>query len=203
MSNHSSIPFILYPMARPKSEDKRNAILAAAIHIMAEQGLGAPTARIAKMAGVAEGTLFTYFDNKDELLNALYLSIKAELREALVPEFPRDASMRERAQHLWRRYVDWGVANPDKRKVMLVLSASDRVTEQSRAAGMQAFAEAGALIENCTAQGHLQGHSPAFASAIMGALAETTMDFIVREPAQRDRYCDAGFNAFWNAIAHT
>ncbi|POR54750.1 TetR family transcriptional regulator [Paraburkholderia eburnea] len=190
-------------MARPKSEDKRNAILAAAIQMMAEQGLGAPTARIAKMAGVAEGTLFTYFDNKDELVNALYLSIKAELREALVPEFPRDASLRERVQHLWRRYVDWGVANPDKRKVMLVLSASDRVTEQSRAAGMQAFAEAHTLLESCTAQGHLQGHSPAFASAIMGALAETTMDFIVREPAQRDRYCDAGFNTFWNAIAHT
>ncbi|WP_027794809.1 TetR/AcrR family transcriptional regulator [Paraburkholderia acidipaludis] len=189
-------------MARPKSEDKRNAILAAAIHVIATQGLGAPTARIAKTAGVAEGTLFTYFDNKDELLNALYLAIKAELREALAPDFPHDAGMRERARHLWRHYVDWGVANPDKRKVMLVLSASERVTEQSRAVGMQAFAEAGALIGNCIAQGHLDGHSPAFASAIMGALAETTMDFIVREPAQRERYLEAGFNAFWNAIAH-
>ncbi|SDE26594.1 TetR/AcrR family transcriptional regulator [Paraburkholderia lycopersici] len=189
-------------MARPKSEDKRNAILAAAVHVMAEQGLGAPTARIAKMAGVAEGTLFTYFDNKDELLNAIYLAIKAELGEALVPDFPRDAGMRERTHHLWRRYVDWGVANPDKRKVMLVLSTSERITEHARTTGMRAFAEAGALIENCIAQGHLHDHSPAFASAIMGALAETTMDFIVREPAQREYYCEAGFNAFWNAVAH-
>ncbi|WP_321787468.1 TetR/AcrR family transcriptional regulator [Paraburkholderia sp. J94] len=189
-------------MARPKSEDKRNAILAAAVEVIAEQGLGAPTARIAKTAGVAEGTLFTYFENKDELLNALYLALKSELREALVPDFPRNASLRERAQHLWRRYVDWGVANPHKRKVMLVLSASERITDQVRAAGMQAFAETGTLIEHCIASGHLQGHSAAFASAIMGALAETTMDFIVREPTQRNRYLDAGFNAFWNAVAH-
>ena len=34
-------------MARPKSDDKRNAILTAATQVVAEQGLGAPTARIA------------------------------------------------------------------------------------------------------------------------------------------------------------
>jgi AcrR family transcriptional regulator len=190
-------------MARPKSEDKRNAILAAALQVIAEQGMGAPTAKIAKLAGVAEGTLFTYFESKDELLNALYLAIKSELRDALVPNFPRTATVRERVLHLWRSYVDWGVANPDKRKVMLVLSASERITEQSRAAGMQAFAEAGALISDCVARGHLCGQSPAFASAIMGALAETTMDFIVREPAQRETYLIAGFNAFWNAVAQS
>ena len=60
-------------MARPKSEDKRIAIIAATIHMIAEQGLGAPTAAIAKVAGVAEGTLFKYFATKDELLNAAYL----------------------------------------------------------------------------------------------------------------------------------
>lgn len=190
-------------MARPKSEDKRNAILAAAVEVIAEQGAGAPTAKIAKLAGVAEGTLFTYFDNKDELLNALYLSLKGELREALVPNFPSGASVRERALHLWRNYVGWGVANPHKRKVMLVLSASDRITERSRAAGMQAFAETGTLIEDCVACGHLNGQPPAFAAAIMGALAETTMDFIVREPARREQYLLAGFNAFWNAVAQS
>jgi DNA-binding transcriptional regulator YbjK len=30
-------------MARPKSDDKRNAILAAATQVVAEQGVGAPT----------------------------------------------------------------------------------------------------------------------------------------------------------------
>ncbi|HET8853867.1 MAG TPA: TetR family transcriptional regulator, partial [Ktedonobacteraceae bacterium] len=49
-------------MARPKSQDKRNAILAAAIELIAEQGLSVPTSKIAHVAGVAEGTLFTYFE---------------------------------------------------------------------------------------------------------------------------------------------
>ncbi|HYS81455.1 MAG TPA: helix-turn-helix domain-containing protein, partial [Anaeromyxobacteraceae bacterium] len=63
-------------MARPKSEDKRNALLAAATQVIAELGVSAPTARIAQVAGVAEGTLFTYFRTKDELLNELYLALK-------------------------------------------------------------------------------------------------------------------------------
>lgn len=54
-------------MARPRSEDKRQTILRAAIQLFAEEGLNAPTARIAKLAGVAEGTVFTYFTNKDGL----------------------------------------------------------------------------------------------------------------------------------------
>ncbi|MEW7125912.1 TetR/AcrR family transcriptional regulator, partial [Acinetobacter baumannii] len=40
-------------MARPRSEDKRNAILSAAIETLAELGERASTSKIAKVAGVA------------------------------------------------------------------------------------------------------------------------------------------------------
>ena len=46
-------------MARAKSEEKRQAILRAAVREIARSGLGASTAKIAKGADVAEGTLFT------------------------------------------------------------------------------------------------------------------------------------------------
>jgi AcrR family transcriptional regulator len=187
-------------MARPKSEDKRNAILAAAAEVIAEQGLGAPTARIAKLAGVAEGTLFTYFDNKDDLLNALYLDIKGELREMMMAGYPKHASVRERAQHVWDKFVDWGVAQPQKRRAMAQLTVSDRLTDHTRATGMHSFADVNEMIQASVASGALREHPPAFVSAIMSALAETTMDFIVREPADAQRYRRAGFEAFWNAI---
>jgi AcrR family transcriptional regulator len=77
-------------MARPKSEDKRNAILDAATRVFAERGLtAAPTSEISKQAGVAEGTLFTYFKTKDDLMNALYREIKLELADAMMSGFPR------------------------------------------------------------------------------------------------------------------
>ena len=51
-------------------------------------GVSAPTAKIANGAGVAEGTLFIYFANKDELLNRLYLELKMDLRDAMMTGYP-------------------------------------------------------------------------------------------------------------------
>ena len=75
-------------MARPRSEDKRLAILESAAEVVGEFGLRVPTAKISQLAGVAEGTLFTYFANKDDLLNQLYLALKTELRDSFVADYP-------------------------------------------------------------------------------------------------------------------
>ncbi len=111
-------------MARPRSENKRNAILAAAAQVIAEHGLAAPTARIARVAGVAEGTLFTYFANKDELLNQLYRELKAELGETMLRGYPKAGTIKTRTRHVWDQFVDWGVANAHKRKAMVQLAVA-------------------------------------------------------------------------------
>ncbi|SXJ13251.1 transcriptional regulator TetR family [Klebsiella pneumoniae] len=69
-------------MARPKSEDKKQALLEAATAAFAQSGIAASTSAIARSAGVAEGTLFRYFATKDELLNELYLAIKLRPEES-------------------------------------------------------------------------------------------------------------------------
>jgi AcrR family transcriptional regulator len=188
-------------MARPKSDDKRNAILAAATQVVAEQGIGAPTATIAKVAGVAEGTLFTYFVTKDELLNRLYLELKSELSEAMVPPASKSSDARERLRLGWQQYVRWGVSYPQKRKVLAQLGVSDRITEQSKVAGMRAFTEINEMLQESISSSALRDRPPAFVGAIMASLAETTMDFMARDPTHADAYTTSGFEAFWNAIA--
>ncbi|MGV8919735.1 MAG: TetR/AcrR family transcriptional regulator [Pseudomonas sp.] len=188
-------------MARPKSEDKRHAILDSALQIFAEQGLGAATAKIAKGAGVAEGTLFNYFATKDELLNQLYLEIKAELSEVMLPGFPRGESVKHRMRHLWHTYVDWGVAFPHKRKVTALLSMSDRITPQTQAISAHTMADISQTMQHGIDSGTFREQPPAFIAAIMRSLAETTMDFMSNEPEQAQRYREAGFEAYWNSIA--
>jgi len=100
-------------MARPKSEDKRNAVLDAATRLFAERGLNAaPTSEISKQAGVAEGTLFTYFKTKDDLINALYREIKLELADAMMSDFPRKKKVGTRLRHVWDGYVNWALRIP-------------------------------------------------------------------------------------------
>ena len=187
-------------MARPRSEDKRNAILDAATKVFAELGINAPTSKIARTAGVAEGTLFTYFDSKDTLLNQLYLELKVDMREAMLTGYPRRASIRERAGHVWRTYIDWGVAHPEGRKVMAQLTVSERVSPDTKATGSAPFGDIQGMLREAMAKGVLRDLDPAFVGALLTALAETTMDFIARDPARAEHYRSAGFEAFWNAI---
>ena len=188
-------------MARPLSEDKRTAILEAATEAVAALGVSAPTAQIAKGAGVAEGTLFTYFANKDELLSQLYLELKTNLRDAIMAGYPSGGSLSDRCRHFWDRYIGWGSAHPLKRRAVRQLAVSDRITEETKKLVGDAFGEFNDMMRECAAGGAMRHQPPAFATAIMSAIADTTMDFIAREPAQAKRYTKAGFDAFWNAVA--
>jgi AcrR family transcriptional regulator len=188
-------------MARPLSEEKRSAILVAATEVVALLGVSAPTAKIAQGAGVAEGTLFTYFANKDALLNELYLGLKAEVRKAMMAGYPAGKSLIDRSRHVWDRYIGWGSANPLKRKAMRQLAVSDRITEETKKVVGDTFGEFHDMITECASCGALKDQPPAFASAVMGAIADATMDFIAREPTKARRYTEAGFEAFWKAVA--
>lgn len=187
-------------MARPRSQDKRNAILDAAAEVVAGLGTGAPTAKIARGAGVAEGTLFTYFASKDELLNELYLELKADLGRAMTAGYPSEKSLIERTRHIWNSYVRWGSAYPLRHKAMTQLGVSGRVTEKSKKLGAEAFREVHQTLREVLAGGALKDQPPAFTAAILSAMADTTMNFIAREPGRAKHYTKAGFEAFWKAV---
>ena len=190
-------------MARPKSEDKRNAILEAATRIFAERGLtAAPTSEISKQAGVAEGTLFTYFRTKDDLINVLYREIKLELADAMMSGFPRRKSVRARLRHVWDGYVNWGVTNPEQRKVLAQLQVSGTLTKESIEAGSAPFVEMQNMIRNAIEQHILRADLPLeLISKMLGALAEATMDLIVLKPAMANKYRNGGFEIYWAGIA--
>jgi AcrR family transcriptional regulator len=189
-------------VARPKSEDKRNAILDAATRVFSERGLAAaPTSEISKRAGVAEGTLFTYFKSKDDLINSLYREIKLELADAMMSDFPRKQSVRTKLRHVWNRYVKWGIANPEQRKVLGQLHVSEVLTEESKQAGGAPFVEMQTMIRDAMEVGAFRNDLPAeLASKSLGALAEATMDLMVLHPAQAHRYRDSGFQMYWGAL---
>jgi len=90
-------------MARSRSDDKRTAILSAAIRQTASQGRVAATAPIAKDAGVSNGSLFTYF----------------EMGAAALDGLPTDADLREHSRHMCSHWLSWDTLHaPDKPRSM-------------------------------------------------------------------------------------
>lgn len=186
---------MLSPVARSKSEDKRNGLVAAATRVIAAQGLGAPTALIAREAGVSNGSLFTYFETKTDLFNQLYLELKTGMAAASLAGRVAEAPLREQFRRLWDNWMSWATANPDKRRALALLSVSDEITGPTEAAAQQAMAEIGEIVWRARALGPLRDAPDGFAEAAMNSLAEATMDFIVSDPARADEYRQASFDA--------
>ena len=188
-------------MPRQKSDEKRSAILSAATRIIMTQGLSAPTAGIAKAAGVANGSLFTYFETKTDLFNQLYLELKAEMAAAAICGLPAGAELRTQMFHLWQQWTHWAVTYPEKRRVLAQLGVSDEITPETRAAGHTTMARVAELIEDIRVQGPMREVSIGFVVAMMNSLAEATIDFMTADPAHVTKHCNEGFNALWRVIA--
>jgi TetR/AcrR family transcriptional regulator, fatty acid metabolism regulator protein len=66
-------------MARRRTEDKRQRILEAAVKVFARKGyFAARVSDIAKKAGVADGTIYLYFESKEDILVRLFDETMAE-----------------------------------------------------------------------------------------------------------------------------
>ena len=187
-------------MARPKSDDKRNALMAAATRVIVAHGLSAPTAAIAHEAGVSNGSLFTYFETKADLFNQLYLELKIGMASTALEGLPEKAALREQVFHLWSNWMRWSVANPEKRRALTQLHVSDEITPKTRAAVHEAMAGFAELMERSRANGSMRDVPMSFVVAIMISLAEATMDFMLQDPANAEEHCRVGFDALWRVL---
>ena len=188
-------------MARPKSDEKRSAILDAATHVIAAQGLSAPTALIAKDAGISTGSLFTYFGTKAELLNQLYVGLKTEMASAALEGLPAGEDTRTQMAHMWSGWLRWATSEPDKRRTLAQLSVSDEITQQSREIGHQAMSGVAALLERSREKGVLRTAPLGLVANLLNAVADATVDFIIRDPANADTHRTTGFDAMWRMIS--
>jgi AcrR family transcriptional regulator len=187
-------------MSRPRSDEKRTAILQAATRIIVAQGLSAPTAGIAKEAGVANGSFFTYFETKTELFNQLYLELKAEMASAALKDFPADAELRKQVFHVWRNWMNWAVTYPEKRRVLAHLDVSDQIMPETKMAGHKTMAGVAELLERSRSTGPMRKAPMAFVLSIMNSVAEATMDFMTQDAVHAKQHCKEGFEALWRVV---
>lgn len=187
-------------MARARSPEKRTAIFEAAIEEIAISGLGAATAKIAAQAGIASGTLFTYFPTKDDLLNELYLYLKLQVYERLNAGFPQKASLERRVWHIWSSYLNWSLEYPKHRNVSTQLHVSNVVTPETDRKVEQQRSVIAHTMEEVAALKGMKELPKEFASSLMSSMQEAAMDTIALHPKQREAISQQAFKAYWRAV---
>ena len=142
--------------ARGSVTDKREAILRAATSVFAEKGFfNSKVADIAKAAGVADGTVYLYFKNKDDVLHSLFDRAMDEFisegrRELATIEKPEDKLRRIAELHLQRLGADREMAIV----FQVELRGSIKFMQEFSAAG---FAEYLDIIRNTIEMGQKTG----------------------------------------------
>ena len=113
--------------------ERRSSIIAGALPLLLERGVGVTSREIAAAAGVSEGTLFNVFADKDELINA---AIDAVIDQA---PFERAIAAIDPNLPLREQLVDGHRVDPapDRRHLAAVLPAgrepAPRVTQAADA----------------------------------------------------------------------
>jgi len=96
-----------------KTSDKRADVMKAALELISERGFHrAPMAEIAEKAGVAAGTIYRYFENKDVLISELHRELEEKISATLREGYPVERPLRERFLYLIRELFRYFITNP-------------------------------------------------------------------------------------------
>jgi AcrR family transcriptional regulator len=182
-------------MARPKSDVRRKAILEAATRVIVARGLDAPTMVIAKEAGIPNGSFFTYFETKTELLNQLYLELRKEMAETAMEWVREGQSDAKQLAAIWEFWMWWAENVPEKRKALRQLEGAREVSAETRLAAYEAMAGVGRVVERARAGSRIGKAPLRYVVGLVVSTAETSMDFMERDPRNKKSYSRAGLNA--------
>lgn len=188
-------------IAQAAPSDKRRRIIDAAVKVFAERGFyHARVSEVAAEAGVAGGTIYNYFKNKDDLLISLF----EDRMEAILADFRAELAGIEKVSDRLRRFVELHLAmvarDPTLAEVLTVeLRQSSKFMREYKA---RKFGEYLALLESLVVEGIQCGEFRAdidpkiLRRALFGAIDEVSLTWVgaIRdnnpEPYPLDRAAD-------------
>ncbi len=138
------------------ASDKRERILRAAIRVFARKGFYATrVSEIAKAAGVADGTIYLYFKNKDDVLISIFEDRMSRLLDVLRAETERHACVEDRIRAIIELQLGLLEGSRELAEVITVnLRQSTRLLKQYAAPSFTQYLD---LIAGVIAGGQREG----------------------------------------------
>ena len=104
--------FVYFRIMRHKDDNKHQAICDAAIELITTNGFADTSmSKIAKAANVSPATIYIYFENKEDLLNKIYLSAKQEMSTELLKGVDPNMTIEEAFKILWTNFYQYATGN--------------------------------------------------------------------------------------------
>ena len=174
----------LNPAPRTQVADKREAILRAATKVFAESGyFNSKVADVARVAGVADGTVYLYFKSKEEILRSIFERGVGDAIAAARAEIADLTDAREKLRRIAHLHLERLGADRDLAVVFQVeLRGSTKFMEEFSAAGLAEYLR---LIRETLEEGQRAGlfraelNAKVVAKILFGALDEMATNWIL------------------------
>jgi AcrR family transcriptional regulator len=186
-----------------KTSGNRDKILDTALTLFTERGFfGTPTSLISKEAGVATGTLFFYFNTKEELIDTLYRRTKSEAAVVMCRGIDTEKTALAKLRRIGFNAVEWGIQNPAKQKFMEQFAHSPFVSTSAQEEGMSHFLFLQDLVRDGIREGSIRDIDASLlfcmiASSLSGLIARVSA---IKDPAGRGKIIEEGLDFIGNGL---
>lgn len=187
---------------REKSKEKRDALLKATLSLVNNNGFhDAPMSKIAKMANVSPATIYIYFENKQDLINQLYLEVKISYTEHAFKDYSEKMPVKKAFELIWYNIADYKLNKVDEAWFLSQCDNTIMIDEASRQEGLRHLQPLLDLWERGQQEGIIKVTSP----YILYAYAIYPLAFLMnsqkRAYLQLDQESlDQAFQAAWDSI---
>ena len=194
--------FIIDIFMNKESTDKRILILNATEKLLAQEGFhGLSMQKVAKEAGVAAGTIYRYFRDKEHLIEQTRLHVTQRLADFIQADIRDDMTIKEQFTTIWMNI--WNFASTDDAGKSHQLYESIRLEneEQIQKQEHQMFGKIDQMFE----QGKAQGPFKPLDNRLLSAVSLETSATIARKKRNRCYQIDEenlkqAIEASWDAI---
>ncbi|WP_397363724.1 TetR/AcrR family transcriptional regulator [Olleya sp. R77988] len=110
--------------------DKKQRIIITMLELVVKQGVHAtPMSQVAKEANVAVGTIYHYFENKNQIIEEIYMMIVQDYGVVLIANLP-EKGFKKQYQTMWLNLYNYFVGNPLAFKFMEFVAVPPIITQE-------------------------------------------------------------------------
>ncbi len=123
---------------KEKIKDKKSALLNATLTLVNDHGFhDAPMSKIAKLAGVAPATIYLYFKNKQDLINNLYLEVKASFSDCAFKGYHNTMPVKKGFEIIWYNIADYKLNLVNEAAFLSQCDNTPMIDEEIRKEGLK------------------------------------------------------------------
>ncbi len=187
---------------RKRDDAKHDAIVDAAIRLINEHGFSETSiSKIAKAAGVSPATIYIYFENKQDLLNKLYLLVKQDLSHAVRLKHDPKRSWEENFKRTYAYLAGYMQHHSDQFRFMEQCMTNPMLTETTREEGARMFGESHSFFDQGVQAGIFKPLNHDLITAIIFAPLMQTVAAAGKTGAEVDEATIALLgNCAWDAV---